>query len=1001
MHYLLLPSRRVTALRSTPAFLTLILACFLSLSPSLAKAALQAMPGDTISVVTLTANFDGDNPNSPPTLTLPGAPAGDYLTLDLASGTVQVVPSYDGLPRPVEIRQVNTSGLLALNAFPASTPAPAEKVTVRWRSVAKDDQALILIAFAVRASNGATLASVEYLHQGQLSYNGMHGAGQILPVTQPNRIAQQFTIGVDFLTRTTSLSIDGAPVSGFQSVPFAQQGDDVALFSCYGEGGSPQTVYVDDISMVARYRVPDRGPTVSAPASILETEQTPIAFSVLASDPDGETIASLTSAALPAGATFTPNGANTNGAFAWTPDFTQAGTYSVTFTAANALSASATTDFTIENRDRAPVVTGPFTVTGAENALLSFAVSVSDADGDAIASLVASSLPSGATFTADPGNSGGTFAWTPGFAQSGSYSVTFTAQAGIGVASLTTLISVNNEDRAPVVVAPTVVDGEEGGTLLFTVSASDPDGDALSGLSADLTALPSGNAATFTAAPGFASGTFRWPMAQGEAGSYLVAFTASSGISGIAETRINVAFAGTTVTGELIWTPQPGEEGTYTVTFTATNALNESGSSLTTIIVTSAPSATTVLAPPTSDGRTVILAPEAPLKGPIVSSTGLVSTQTKLTTTISATATVDTSPLLAASRERVNAAGSVAGAASGIVSFNVDLTGLPTGHNAIWTVDQEPVVVAPASFTVNPGDALSFSVSASDPDGNPLFGLTANLSVLPAGNTASFSANAAFSSGAFSWTPRPEDAGTFGIEFTSFNALVGKATTTVTVRAVAPARIFLTGSKKIRLSSNRPFGCLQIEPVNAAFTLYDIDLTSIRMVSIGTGSVSEIAANTTKSAVIGDRDGNQIDDIQVCFSKSDFRALFSLLRGSNSVPVIVRGRLVSGAIFQGSVILDIVAGGGALQTVMSPNPLNPSGMLSFITKTPGAVRVSLFDLQGRFIRSLWESQAAAPGAHEIPVEARGADGRTLSSGVYFFRIESRDGVDTGRFTVLK
>ena len=842
---------------------------------------------------------------------------------------------------------------------------------------------------------------MEYLHQGQLSYNGMNGAGQILPVTQPNRIAQQFTIDVDFLTRTTSLSIDGAPVAGFQSVPFAQQGDDVALLSCYGEGGHPQTVFVDDISMVARYRVPDRGPTISAPASILETEQTPIAFSVLASDPDGETIASLTSSALPAGATFTPNGANTDGAFAWTPDFTQAGTYSVTFTAANALSASATTNFTIENRDRAPIVTGPFTVTGAENALLSFGVSVSDADGDAIASLVAAPLPAGATFTADPGNTGGTFAWTPGFAQSGSYSVTFTAQAGIGVSSLTTLISVNNEDRAPVVVAPAVVDGEEGGILLFDVSASDPDGDALSGLSADLAALPSGNAATFTAAPGFASGTFRWPMAHGEAGSYLVAFTASSGLSGSAETRLNVAFAGTTVTGELIWTPQPGEEGTYAVTFTATNALNESGSSLTTIIVTSAPSATTVLAPPTSDGRTVILAPEAPLKGPIVSSTGLISTQTKSTTTISATATEDTSLLLAASRERVNAAGSVAKAASGIVTFGADLTGLPTGNNAIFTVDQEPVVTAPASFTINPGDALTFTVTASDPDGDPLFGLTANLSVLPAGNAATFTAIAAFSSGTFSWTPRPEDAGTFGIEFTSFNALVGKATTTVTVRAVAPARIFLTGSKKIRLSSNRPFGCLQIEPMNAAFTLFDIDLTSIRMVSIGTGSVSEIAANTTKSAVIGDRDNNQVEDIQVCFDKNDFRA-----------PLQPAARLEqrSGHRSRTAALGGDLPGlghprhrGGRRSAPDRPvaESAEPVGDAELHHEDPRRGSRLAFDLQGRFIRTLWESQAAAPGSHEIPVEARGADGRTLSSGVYFFRVESRDGVDTGRFTVLK
>ncbi len=1173
--------------RSSFAIASCLLALLSLLLVSPAAAATETAPGDTTSVVTLKANFDSDNPNAPPNLTLPGLPVGDFLTLDLSSGTVRVVPSYDGLSRPVEIRQTNGSGIVGLNAFAASVPTSAEMVTVRWRSVAKDDQAANLIAFAVRASNGATLASVEYLHQGQLSYNGIHSPGQILPVGQKNRSAQQFTIGVNFLTRTTSLSIDGSPVAGFQSVPFAEQGDDVALLACYGEGGQPQTIYADDLSMVAFCRYPSRAPTVSAPASILGTEQAPIAFSVLASDPDGESISSLTSSILPAGASFTPNGSNTIGSFAWTPDFTQAGATSVTFTAANTLSGSATTSFSIGNLDRAPLVTGPLTatgqeaalltfevsatdpdgdaiaslgssplpsgatfavnpgnsngtfewtpgfaqagsysisftaqagaaastltteitvtnldrapvatapvvmegaegaevafevsasdpdadaiasltsstlpagasftpngsntigsfawipdftqagvtsvtftasnalsgsatteisianidrapvvtgslsVTGPEGALLAFIVSVSDPDGDAIVSLGASPLPAGASFATDPGNTGGTFSWTPGFEQAGTYSVTFTAQAGTASVSLTTAITIANADRAPVVAAPAVVDGEEGGILLFDVSANDPDGDALSALGADLSALPSGHSATFAPAAGNASGTFRWPMAQGEAGSYVVTFSASNGSTGSAETRINVAFAGTTITGELIWTPQPGEEGTYSVTFTATNAANETGSSLTTIVVTPSLSATTT---PTLDGRTVGLAPSAINKGPIVSSTGLVSTQTKSTTTISATATESTPPLLAAARRGANTAGSIAQVASGIVAFTADISGLPAGNNAIFTLDQEPVVAAPSTFTINPGDALSFSVSVSDPDGDAIYGLSADLTVLPAGNTATFTPNGTFTSGAFAWTPRPEDAGSFAIVFTSFNALVGKATTNVTVRAVAPARIFLPGSRKIRLSSNKPFGCLNIEPVNAAFTLFDIDLTSIRMVSIGTGSVSEIAANTTKTAIIGDRDGNQIEDLQVCFSKDDFRALFSLLRGSNSVPVIVRGRLVSGALFQGSVTLDILAGGGALQTVMSPNPLNPSGVLSFITKTPGAVRVSLFDINGRFIRTLWASQAAAPGAHEIPVEARGADGRTLSSGVYFFRIESKDGVDTGRFTVLK
>lgn len=974
--------KNLSGLRSLTTVAPLLLAVTFVLQAAPTSAASDAAPGDTTSVVTLKANFDSDNPNAAPNLTLPGLPIGDFLTLDTASGTVLVVPSYDGLARPVEIRQVNTSGSVAMNAFPAATPAPPEKVTVRWRSVGKDDEAITFMGFAIRASNGSTLASVEYSHQNQLSYNGLGAPGTLLPVPQANRRAQQFTIDVDFVSRTTSLSIDGSPVAGFQSVPFAQQGNDVALLSAFGGGGSPQTIYVDDVSMVARYRVPDRGPSVSAPATVAGTEQSAIAFTVTASDPDGDAITSLTNSALPAGASFTPNGANTSGAFAWTPSYSQAGSHSVTFTASNALSGSATTNFTIANLDRAPAVAGPSTASGAETALLTFTVSATDADGDAITSLTTSTLPNGASFTTDPGNTGGTFSWTPGFAQAGGYSVTFTAQAGGASGSLTTAITIANTDRAPVVDAPTVVDGEEGGILLFDVSASDPDGDALSGLQADLSTLPSGHGATFTSGAGNATGTFRWPMAQGEAGSYIVTFTASNGSSGTAETRVNVAFAGTTVTGELIWTPQPGDEGTYNVTFTARNAANETGSSLTTIVVTTSLSATTGSIP-TSNGRTAILAPSAINKGPIVSSVGLVPAGTGKTTTVSATAKEDLSPLLAAARRGVNAAGSISKAASGIVSFTADLTGLPAGNDAIFTLDQEPVVTAPSTFTINPGDALTFSVSVSDPDGDPIYGLSADLTVLPAGNTAAFTPNGTFTSGTFAWTPRPEDAGSFAIVFTSFNALVGKATTNVTVRAVAPARIFLPGSKKIRLSSNKPFGCLSIEPVNTSFDLFDIDLTTIRMISVGTGSVSEIAANTTKSAVIGDRDNNQIEDLQVCFSKADFRNLFSLLRGSNSVPVIVRGRLVSGANFQGSVTLDIQAGGGALMTVMSPNPLNPSGVLSFITKTPGPVRVSLFDLNGRFIRHLWESQAATPGAHEIPVEARGADGRTLSSGVYF------------------
>ena len=86
--------------------------------------AAQPRPGDVVTVTTLSANFDADNPNQPPDLTLPGAPTGDFLTLDTTAGTVDVVPSYDGLSRPAQIRQVNMVGKVLLVGHAISTPAP-------------------------------------------------------------------------------------------------------------------------------------------------------------------------------------------------------------------------------------------------------------------------------------------------------------------------------------------------------------------------------------------------------------------------------------------------------------------------------------------------------------------------------------------------------------------------------------------------------------------------------------------------------------------------------------------------------------------------------------------------------------------------------------------------------------------------------------------------------------------------------------------------------------
>src|SRR5439155_11224301 len=149
------------------------------------------------------------------------------------------------------------------------------------------------------------------------------------------------------------------------------------------------------------------------------------------------------------------------------------------------LSGSAATSLAV---DRPPVTVAPGSQSATENAPLTFTVTASDPDGQAITSLAATGLPPGATFTPDASNASGTFAWTPGFsAAPGPYPVTFTAQNALS-ASATTSISVTNVDRAPAVTVAAATSVNEGQQVTLIVDVTDPDGDAVNSLTADLTA---------------------------------------------------------------------------------------------------------------------------------------------------------------------------------------------------------------------------------------------------------------------------------------------------------------------------------------------------------------------------------------------------------------------------------------------------------------------------------------------------------------------------------
>jgi hypothetical protein len=173
------------------------------------------------------------------------------------------------------------------------------------------------------------------------------------------------------------------------------------------------------------------------------------------------------------------------------------------------------------------------------------------------------------------------------------------------------------------------------------------------------------------------------------------------------------------------------------------------------------------------------------------------------------------------------------------------------------------------------------------------------------------------------------------------------------------------------------------------------------MISEGTGSMSEIHAVSNKTALGTDKNGDGIDEISACFTKADLEQLFSNIQGTQVVNVRLEGDLFAGGSFCTTLDHTVKAGGGGNTAFVSPNPLNPSAVLTFSTTRAGAAKVQLFDIQGRLIKTLLDQPTTAAGYHDVRIDGRDATGNRLASGVYYLRIQSVEGAESKAITILK
>ena len=89
----------------------------------------------------------------------------------------------------------------------------------------------------------------------------------------------------------------------------------------------------------------------------------------------------------------------------------------------------------------------------------------------------------------------------------------------------------------------------------------------------------------------------------------------------------------------------------------------------------------------------------------------------------------------------------------------------------------------------------------------------------------------------------------------------------------------------------------------------------------------------------------------------------------------------------------------AAETVLAqnyPNPFNPETRILFTLADADEVSLVVYDLMGRQVVRLVDSRRLEAGSHELSF-----DGSTMSSGVYFYRLQTSRSVQTRKMTLVK
>jgi hypothetical protein len=117
--------------------------------------------------------------------------------------------------------------------------------------------------------------------------------------------------------------------------------------------------------------------------------------------------------------------------------------------------------------------------------------------------------------------------------------------------------------------------------------------------------------------------------------------------------------------------------------------------------------------------------------------------------------------------------------------------------------------------------------------------------------------------------------------------------------------------------------------------------------------------------------------------------------GGEYYEVIMPDRPAGKAVISGKELSSL------LELVAKPNPTNTSTTIGYTLPDDSRVSISIYDVNGKLVRSLLEPREEKAGHHEIAWDGASASGTPVASGNYFYRVETSRGAARGTIVITR